>query len=173
VNRIYDKQSFKADSLKALICLVLSALGSSGVRLAISKGVKLLSQVPLRDAIKQHPASASIVVSICVLAVGFLLCLWKRREALTYGFVEVAFGISVGFNTMLHLSPAFETAKIITIASCIYIVSRGFNNTFEAKEPKWFVDLKLLMVIAFLFSIIPSKSNVTPENLKAGPPPKN
>jgi len=81
-----------------------------------------------------------VLTAFCISAIGLItataLSAWKREHRLSYGIVEAGLGLAVMFNTTLHLAPNFELAKILALASGVYIVSRGHTNIADAKKPE-------------------------------------
>jgi hypothetical protein len=75
-----------------------------------------------------RPILAALSLSVLVLLVGLGLANWKRAHGLSYGTVEVVFGVTYGYSALFHIAPDFPTAKVLQVVSSIYIVSRGFNN---------------------------------------------
>jgi hypothetical protein len=81
-----------------------------------------------------HQQNAAFLICGLVWTCGGVLSLWKKKAPLSYGTVEIAFGLAISFNTLLHIAPEFDLAKILTIASATYIVSRGYGNIADERE---------------------------------------
>lgn len=100
----------------------------------------LLNNIPrnwvlaLEQWIIGHQQNAAFSITGLVWACGGILSLWKKKGQLSYGTIEIAFGLGISFNTLLHVAPEFELAKILTIASATYIVSRGYGNIADERE---------------------------------------
>lgn len=77
---------------------------------------------------------AAFLIACASIAVGFALALWKRRQPFVYGAGEIVFGGFSAFATALFLWPNGELSKFVTLASAVYVVSRGVNNVADAIE---------------------------------------
>jgi uncharacterized membrane protein YfcA len=89
-----------------------------------------------KQLITNHQEIASLTITTMVWILGRVLSWWKRRRLLSYGVMEAAFGLAVTFYTLQHIAPDFDLAKVLTVVSCIYIVSRGVSNIADEKDKR-------------------------------------
>ena len=76
-----------------------------------------------------------ILIAISIIAIGFLAYEFKKRDQLSYGRVEICFGISsvlaLAFSTLpneIHLP------QWVSLVGSAYVIARGRNNVSEAKS---------------------------------------
>ena len=79
-----------------------------------------------------YPLVSALTLVAIAVGVGALLAIWKECSLETYAVGEVVFGLMVSFATLWHLPPDFELAKILTVGSAVYVMSRGFGNIRSA-----------------------------------------
>jgi len=79
-----------------------------------------------------NPTDAGVVIGAGALIVGVLLAYWKRKQLFVYGIWEVVFGTFCVVQTAILLWSGPKTAKLVAIASALYVVSRGAGNIYSA-----------------------------------------
>lgn len=86
------------------------------------------------DWARNNLVAAAIIIAVFSVLVGITLAVWKRRQQFVYGVGEVVVGAFSAFATALFLWPNGELSKFVTLASAVYVVSRGVNNVADAIE---------------------------------------
>jgi hypothetical protein len=84
-----------------------------------------------------------IIGSCLILVLGLGAHIFKKNNQLAYGAVEIVFGVASGARILQGLDIRnIVITQWAVLVGCCYIVARGFNNVFEAKEKLETVDLK-------------------------------
>jgi hypothetical protein len=118
-------------SWRAVIPLV-AALTVLGLGITFRTKLGELSGLPDWARANWRLASGISVVIGCGIAFG--LATWKRRSLLSYAVGEILAGAFSIYHTTAAFWPAHEVAKVVGIASSLYLVSRGVGNLLDAAK---------------------------------------
>jgi D-alanine-D-alanine ligase-like ATP-grasp enzyme len=77
---------------------------------------------------------AQIGAAVVVAGMGYSAYRFKKWKQWWYGLVEIAFGFFSVFPPLHGLNGSHDLiARWATLVGCAYVISRGLNNTSEAK----------------------------------------
>lgn len=78
---------------------------------------------------------AQIFVSTSVILAGIAAHLFKKRNQMMYGLVEVAFAAAFAFSISAGLSPEkVFLSQWAALVGCAYVVARGLNNFTDGQK---------------------------------------
>ena len=78
---------------------------------------------------------SGILAALIVFSFGMLAHRFKQESQYWYGVVEVLFGASYAFSTVLSMKAEEAMfARWATLFGCVYVVARGLNNMRDARK---------------------------------------
>lgn len=115
----------------AFLTAVISNVVIAAVSVLVGIGFKTISG----GFLESLSAHAQYVIVIGIIAIGYIAHFFKRVSQYAYGFIEVIFGGASAVNVASGMRSSVQMlARWTAIVACTYIVARGFNNMYEAKE---------------------------------------
>jgi hypothetical protein len=69
-----------------------------------------------------------LTIAVAVVFIGIAAHLFKRKNQILYGQVEVAIGAASAFTIAAGIKPAEAFSRWVALVGCAYVVARGFNN---------------------------------------------
>ncbi len=75
------------------------------------------------------------LIAACVITLGFLAYEFKKKDQLSYGRLEICFGISSAITLSFSILPSeMRLSQWATLVGCVYVIARGVNNVNDGKH---------------------------------------